>query len=144
MDKRITDFIESQKNLTVCTATDNQPYCASCFYAFNPLANTIIFKSGKETKHIVNALQNNQVAGTIVPDISKTGSIRGIQFTGRFAQPGIRELEKARSTYYKKHPLALASPGELWIIELTSIKMIDTTLGIGKKLSWEKETLAKI
>jgi uncharacterized protein len=138
MDIKIKTFIREQKNLTLCTSVNDSPYCASCFYAYNESDNTLIFKSGKETKHIVNALVNDKVAGTIVPDISKLGIIKGIQFTGKFFVLKADKLDQAKSVYYKRNPLALASPGELWAVELTSVKMIDSTLGFGKKLVWEK------
>jgi uncharacterized protein len=141
MDKKIQLFLQEQKNLTICTSVDDNPYCASCFYAYCPEDDLLIFKSGRETKHILNALINNKVAGTVIPDIHKIATIRGIQFTGRFYAPKGELLERVKSIYYKRHPLALATPGELWVTELVSLKMIDNTLGFGKKLVWEKTIL---
>ncbi len=138
MDKKIQSFMESQKNLTFCTVSDNVPYCASCFYAYMSENNFIVFKSDKKTKHIVNALVNDNVAGTITPDIDKTGTIKGIQFTGKFNSPEGDFLEQAKKIYYGKFPFGRVVPGDLWIIELLSIKMTDNTLGFGKKLAWEK------
>ena len=138
MEKIIESFLEKQKNLTFCTAKDNAPYCANCFYAFENENNLLVFKSDSNTQHIINALSNEKVAGTILPDIGKTGTIKGIQFTGNFIIPENDLKEKAKKKYYKKFPFASVVPGELWVIELTSIKMTDNTLGFGKKLHWEK------
>ncbi len=138
MDIRIETFIEKQKNLTFCTCEDNIPYCANCFYAFMNDEKMLIFKSDKNTKHISQAIKNNAIAGTILPDLDKIGTIKGIQFTGNFVAPADNLLDKARKIYYKKFPFALAITGKMWGVELATIKMTDNTLGIGKKLTWER------
>ncbi len=138
MDKKIQSFIESEKNLTFCTAVDNTPQCASCFYAYITEGDFIVFKSDPKTKHISNALINEKVAGTIIPDLDKTGTIKGIQFVGKFIAPQGDLLEEAKKKYYLKFPFSLVMPGDLWVIELISIKMTDNTLGFGKKLDWAK------
>lgn len=143
MDKKIISFIESQKNMTLCTAVNDSPYCANCFYAFGQSDNILIFKSDKETQHICNALLNNKVAGTILPDISKIGTIKGIQFTGEFIVSEGNLSDKARKLYYKVFPFALPMKGELWGIKLLTIKMTDNTLGIGKKIIWEAPVSVK-
>lgn len=137
MDSLIENFIVSQKNMTLCTSVNNIPECASCFYTFMPEGAYLIFKSKNTTGHVCRALANNKVAGTILPDISKIGNIRGIQFSGIFLEPQEDLLEKAKKIYYSKFPLALGISGELWLIKLTYIKMTDNTLGFGKKLIWE-------
>ena len=35
--------------------------------------------------------------------------------------------------------MALAVAGEIWTIKMDSIKMTDSTLGFGKKITWERE-----
>lgn len=143
MDERIKNFILGQKNLTLCTSENNQPYCASCFYAFIREENILVFKSAKTTKHISQALVNNKVAGTILPDLDDPGTIKGIQFTGIFIPPIDNHLEKLRKVYYKKFPFARAVAGDLWVIELISIKMTENTLGFGKKIIWEKYSVIR-
>ncbi len=139
MDAQIENFIGSQKNMTLCTSINNTPECANCFYTFMPDGDYLIFKSKKTTGHVSHALVNNKVAGTILPDISKIGSIKGIQFSGVFLEPQEDLLEKAKKIYYSKFPLALGISGELWLIKLTYTKMTDNTLGFGKKLLWENK-----
>ncbi|HMU77077.1 MAG TPA: hypothetical protein PKA86_04575 [Bacteroidia bacterium] len=139
MDAQIENFIGSQKNMTLCTSINNTPECANCFYTFMPDGDYLIFKSKKTTGHVSHALVNNKVAGTILPDISKIGSIKGIQFSGVFLEPQEDLLEKAKKIYYSKFPLALGISGELWLIKLTYTKMTDNTLGFGKKLIWENK-----
>ena len=138
-DKRIIEFIDSQKNLSIGTSVNNIPHCASCFYAYNEEGNYVIFKSDKKTTHISNALSNPMVAGSVLPNIEKVGTIKGIQFTGIFKQPEGNLLQEAKNIYYSKYPFARAIGGDIWIVEFLSIKMTDNTLGFGKKLIWEKK-----
>ncbi|MES2285634.1 MAG: pyridoxamine 5'-phosphate oxidase family protein [Bacteroidota bacterium] len=137
MDEKIQSFMDNQKNLTFCTAADNTPHCASCFYSYISEGDLIVFKSDKNTKHIINALSNDKVAGTIMPDVGKVGTIRGIQFSGKFKIPKDDLLVQAKKKYYGKYPFALAMAGDLWVIELQFVKMTDNTLGFGKKIIWE-------
>jgi hypothetical protein len=44
----------------------------------------------------------------------------------------------AAAQYYKKNPLALAMPGEIWTIRINHIKMTDSTKGFGKKIGWSR------
>lgn len=143
MDKKIVSFIEGQKNLTLCTSVNNTPHCASCFYAYVSEDNCIVFKSHKNTTHIVNALINDKVAGTIIPDIDKIGTVKGIQFVGKFNVPSGDFAEQVKKKYYGKYPFALAMAGDIWAIELLSVKMTDNTLGFGKKLCWDKTGIKK-
>jgi uncharacterized protein len=143
MDKKILTFLKEQKNLTFCTSLNNVPHCVNCFYSFIEEFDSLVFKSDPTTQHIINALLNNKIAGTIVPDIHQTGTIKGIQFTGNFLIPANEILEIAKIKYYKKFPFALVMPGELWSIELTTIKMTDNTFGFGKKLVWVKRAIEK-
>ena len=143
MDKKIESFIKEQKNLTLCTSVNNLPSCANCFYAYMSDGNFFVFKWNRTTKHIANSLINYNIAGTVIPDISKIGTIKGIQFTGKFTVPIGDVLDKAKKIYYARHPFALPMPGELWMIELISVKMTDNTLGFGGKLMWEKSSVMK-
>ncbi|MHB8259963.1 MAG: pyridoxamine 5'-phosphate oxidase family protein [Bacteroidia bacterium] len=138
LDKPISLFIQSQTALTIATCFQDMPYCASCYYAFLEKQNAIVFKSSRDTQHIIYALQNKQVAGTITPDKSEVGKIKGIQFSGEFIEPKDDLLKEAKSAYIKKYPFSVAFKGDFWLIELTSIKYTDNTLGFGKKLKWEK------
>lgn len=141
MDERIVKFISSQKCITICTAENNKPYCANCFYAFIPEENILVFKSDRNTKHISQALANNYVAGTILADVETTGTLRGIQFTAAFNIPSDNLVEKSKKAYYNRFPFALAVPGDLWTVELVTVKLTDNILGFGKKLNWQKRNL---
>jgi uncharacterized protein YhbP (UPF0306 family) len=138
MDKKISAFIKAQTALTLATSVDAIPYCATCFYAYIEEENVLVFKSDTETKHIADALINNQVAGSILVDKTEVGKIKGIQFNGTFFAAKDDHLKDAQKAYYFKYPYAAAMKGDLWVIELTSVKFTDNTLGFGKKLIWQK------
>lgn len=139
MDERILSFIKAQTTLTFATVKDDIPYCASCYYAFITERNCLLIKSDSKTQHIQQALLNNNIAGTIVPDKLLKTKVQGVQFQGKFMVAEKELLTEAKSVYYKKYPFALAIPGDLWLLELTSLKFTDNTLGFGKKLKWNKQ-----
>ncbi|MCX6311197.1 MAG: hypothetical protein NT084_06110 [Bacteroidetes bacterium] len=139
MESAISSFINSQTNLTYCTCIGDVPHCANCFFAWNEELNALIFKSDNTTRHIQEALKNNHVAGTILPDKLEKGKIKGIQFSGTFLIPTAENLNIAKESYYNKYPFARVIPGEIWAILLEEIKMTDNTLGFGKKLLWERK-----
>lgn len=136
MEKKIVEYITSNKVFTVATSVDDKPYCAICFYVFDKEHNTLIFLSDDTTKHIGDALKNDFVAGTITTEVTSVAKIQGIQFEGVFVNPDKKQAEVFYKIYYEKFPFARAKPSPIWGIELTSIKMTDNTLGFGKKLLW--------
>lgn len=137
-DKLIVEFLQAQTVLTYATSIENEPYCATCFYAYDEEHGMLIFKSSEETLHVQQGLLNHRVAGSVLPDKLQTGKVKGIQFKGQFGVPPEDKLSDLKKTYYKKYPFALAMSGALWIIELNLIKFTDNTLGFGKKIYWEK------
>lgn len=138
MEERINKFINGQKVLTMCTAIENQPYCATCFYAFDEENKVLIFASDDHTNHIQQALANPKVSGTINKETTTVAKIQGIQFTGDFIAPDDELAQSFYKIYYKRFPFANAKPSPIWGIQLDWIKMTDNTLGFGKKLVWER------
>jgi uncharacterized protein YhbP (UPF0306 family) len=138
MDQHITDFMTQQTVMTIATSNEGVPHCAMCFYVLVADLNMIVFKSKPTTNHVVQAQQNNIVAGSILPDKLNPGKTSGIQFNGIF-RPAEGEMHStAAKYYYKKYPFAAVVTGELWTIELTRVVFTDATLGMGKKRSWAK------
>jgi uncharacterized protein YhbP (UPF0306 family) len=138
MDKKILNYINSNKVFTMATAMNNQPYCANCFYVFDENNYTLIFLSDDTTRHISEALSNELVAGTITTEVTSVAKIQGIQFEGVFVNPSIEQADDFYKIYHEKFPFARAKPSPIWGIEITSIKMTDNTLGFGKKTIWSK------
>ncbi|PRY53980.1 hypothetical protein B0I27_103453 [Arcticibacter pallidicorallinus] len=137
-DQLIASFFKAQTVFTLATSAHDQPYCSTCFYAYSEEYNMLVFKSSEHTDHIQQALLNNLVGGSVLPDKLQVGKIKGIQFKGKLVEPESQCLSDLKKTYYAKYPFALAMGGEIWIIELSWIKFTDNTLGFGKKIKWER------
>lgn len=139
VDNRIVDFIREHHVLTLATSKNNIPYCANCFYTYLEQENMLVFTSDAETRHAKEAIEQNQVAGSIVLETKTIGKIQGIQFNGIMTMPEGSLLEKAKKMYLKAFPVARLMETNIWVLELTYIKMTHNVLGFGKKLIWEKD-----
>jgi uncharacterized protein YhbP (UPF0306 family) len=140
MEKRMIDFMQGQRVATICCVDEqNNPYCFSCFYAFDAKDQLFYFKSSPATHHAILLHQKPLVAGTIQPDRLNPLAIKGVQFNGEVLGGNKALSEKALAFYHKKYPFALAVPGEMWIILADMIKMTDNTLSFGKKLVWQRK-----
>lgn len=136
----ITHFIKEQKVATVCCLDENNtPYCFSCFFSFDKNRAIIYFKSSFSSRHATLLQRNDKIAGTILPDKLNVLAIQGIQFTGKVLPFADALSANASAHYHKKYPFALAMSGDVWTIQLESIKMTDNTKGFGKKLEWNLE-----
>ena len=138
MPEEIAAFLHDASVVTLATAIDNQPYCAACYFAYVPEEEMLAFKSDSDTKHIEDALHNNMVAGSILPDKIVKTKPKGIQFTGEFFKAEDEIGEKAKWAYLKKYPVAAIFRGDIWVIALSKVKFTDSTLVFGKKLIWER------
>jgi uncharacterized protein YhbP (UPF0306 family) len=136
-EKRIVDFISQHHVLTLATCVENNPWCANCFYVWLEDENCFVFTTDNTTKHAQDAIQNQNVAGSVVLETSVVGKIRGIQFRGTMQIPENELASKARFAYLKKFPFAVLMDTKLWIVKVNYIKMTDNRLGFGKKLIWE-------
>lgn len=138
IDARIVSFLKQNTVLTLAVSKNNIPYCANCFYAYDEEKNTLVFKSKRETEHIRQALGNENVSGTILPNKLDLAKIQGVQFNGIFLKPRKELIKSLKKIYYAKYPFALTFIGEVWAVELTNVKFTDNTLGFGKKSEWIK------
>jgi len=138
MNESIAAFLQEQSVVSIATTVNDEPYCASCYYAFEPTENLLVFKSDSDTKHIEDALRNNHVAGTVLPDKITKAKVKGVQFNGLFMKAEGLVGKKAKETYLRKFPVASIFRGDIWVIELSRVKFTDNTLVFGKKLLWER------
>ncbi|MBK9660430.1 MAG: pyridoxamine 5'-phosphate oxidase family protein [Chitinophagaceae bacterium] len=142
MKDSIKQFINKQTCVTVCCADEQgNPYCFSCFYAFDEKAGFLFYKSSMATRHSTILLNNSVIAGTILPDKLNFMQIKGIQLEGIVLSLDDPQANHASSHYYKKHPMALAIPGEIWTIQINTIKFTDNSFGLVKKISWNRNEL---
>jgi uncharacterized protein len=138
-EKRIVKFINKHHVLTLATCKDNNPWCASCFYAYEKDENCFIFTSDNDTKHVNYALINHFVAGSIVLETNIIGKIQGIQFQGIMSLPPEEIKSKIKRAYHKRFPYTALIKTKLWIVKVSYIKMTDNRLGFGKKLIWKSD-----
>ena len=143
MNENITRFLQQQTCATICcTHEDNKPYCFSCFYAFNYKDGLLYFKSSASSYHATQMKKNPFVAGSILPDKLSKLVVKGIQFEGIVLNEDDPLAKQASSIYLKQHPIAMAIQGEIWTIQINHIKMTDSKLGFGKKITWFKDAIS--
>ena len=135
----ILEFINEHHILTLATSLENQPYCATCFYAYDKRLNRFIITSELETKHAKDCLDNPIIAGTIALETKMVGKIRGLQFTGRIQILENEEFRAAKRLYLRQFPVAALASLTLWQVVPYFFKYTDNRLGFGKKIIWEKE-----
>ena len=144
MKDRIDKFIKKQTCASVCCVDEqHKPYCFSCFYSYDGNESLLYYKSSADTSHSAILVKNPVVAGTIMPDKLSLLQIKGIQFEG-IVLPRDHPLTKNASSYYhRKHPVALTMAGEIWTIQLNTIKFTDNTAGFGTKLCWSRSEMSQ-
>ncbi len=138
LDPRVIDFIKEHFVLTLATSFEEEPYCASCYYTFLPEENSFIFASDKETRHIRDASHNIFVAGTVHLETMNHGNMEGIQFQGILIEPTGDLYQRARKAYVERFPNFVIMNTTLWVVDLTFLKMTNSTLGVGNKIIWKK------
>lgn len=138
-DKKFIDLIKKHHVLTLATAINNVPYCASCFYAYDEENNSFIFTSDHKTRHAQEMLANSNVAAAIALETTMIGKIRGIQICGSVSELKEKEFKLAKKTYLHKFPIAALSDLVLWKLIPETMKLTDNRLGFGKKIFWERE-----
>ncbi|MBK8610718.1 MAG: pyridoxamine 5'-phosphate oxidase family protein [Chitinophagaceae bacterium] len=139
MDEIIKQFIGEQNCASICCVDESrQPYCFSCFYAFNAEVGLLYFKSSSNSRHAALMKINPFVAGTILPDKLNKMSIKGVQLKAIVLDSKQQPVIRTLGIYLKKYPMALAMPGEIWVLQINHIKMTDNTLGFGKKIVWDR------
>ena len=138
VDPHIVKFIRKHHILTLANSMDKMPYCATCFYAYNPTENLFIITSDKETRHGKEAMQQTAVAGAIALETRIIGKIQGIQLTGELEELSGESLKTYRKEYLKRFPYAapFLKDTPFWIIRPNFLKLTDNNLGFGKKLIW--------
>lgn len=145
MNENIIQFLKEQTCSTICCLDEQQqPWCFSCFYAFNAEEGLLYYKSAADSHHSVFLINNPIIAGTILPDKLNKLVVKGIQFQGVLLDFLHPKAAKASFFYHKKHPLALAVPGDMWTVKMEHIKMTDSTLGFGKKILWNRKTFENL
>lgn len=141
----IIAFLEKQTCASVCCVDEQgNPYSFSCFYAFNGTEGLLYYKSSATTRHSLLLQQNAKVSGTILPDKLKKMLVQGVQFTGRLITSAAPLTKNAATKYHLRFPFALAMQGEVWAIQLETIKMTDSGKAFGKKTTWQRTAAVEV
>jgi len=131
MNNKLEKFLEQQHIMTICTSSNNIPYCATCFYAYDKKRGIFIFASNEETLHMKLLKKNNFVSGTIHLDTKNVSKIEGVQFQGSF----LKEIDKeSKNIYFEKFLFAKAINPKLWGIKIEFLKYTNNRMGFGKKI----------
>ena len=140
LHKRIRSLFRRHHLLSIATVSEQGPWCASCFYAWDEENNTLIITTDTDTRHGAEFRANPNVAGTIALETKRIGRIRGAQFTGTVSEPTGDDLRRAKTVYLKRFPYAALADLHLWTIRLNHIKLTDNRLGFGKKIIWDPQS----
>lgn len=157
VDGRILRFIGRHRVMTLacCSAGEQglsdggELWCCNLFYAYMPTfghnenggsdGGAFVFTSPEQTRHAAIFGHNPQVAGSIVLESRVVARLQGLQFQGvvhRADESNPELLGVAKKAYLKRFPFAVAMLSDLWVMEITSMKYTDNTLGFGTKLHW--------
>lgn len=140
MTDLIDNYISQQTAASICCMNEKgMPYCFSCFYAYDGKEHLLYYKSSVDTRHSIYLRSNPHIAGTILPDKLKKLLVKGVQFEGELLPEDHTLSKNAATQYYLQNPMAVAVPGIVWTIRIDHIKMTHSSLGFGKKISWQRE-----
>jgi uncharacterized protein len=138
-DDRMISFITTHHVMTLATVSSGgEPWCCSCFYAYDPVRNLFIFTSDETTRHGAEMTLSPRVAAAIALETRVTGRIRGIQITGTAKRVIETDHSWASGLYLTQFPIASLIKTMLWVLDPEHIKMTDNRLGFGKKLVWNR------
>lgn len=138
INEDIALFISAQTCANICCIDENgHPYCFTCFYVYDKARQCIYFKSSSNTHHISLLSVNGICAGTILEDKLDKILVKGIQFEGKAHKNTLFDLAPAMQ-YHATYPIAVAVPGDMWTVELDTIKFTDNSKGFGSKFHWER------
>ncbi|HHW8959359.1 YhbP family protein [Morganella morganii] len=134
----ILSYLKKNHVVTLCATAGDDLWCASCFYVADTGAMMLYFLTEPHTRHGTLMQQNPLVAGTISAQTVTVAKIRGIQFRGEITTLSAEEEKQARAVYCRRFPVAIAAKTPLRGLRLDEIKMVNNTLGFGKKLHWSR------
>jgi uncharacterized protein YhbP (UPF0306 family) len=130
MDSKIVEFVSLHHLLSLATCSNNKPWIANCFYAFDKNNFRFIIASDKKTLHMQNLLKNPNFSATIALETKEVGKIQGLQLRGIVKKASSRE----KTLYFKTYPYAIALKPTLWSLHVEYLKFTDNRLGFGHKL----------
>lgn len=135
---QISDYLQSQHVLTLCTNSAKDLWCASCFYLFDRQSMIFLLLSDRQTQHAVLMAANPVVCGTITAQIAEVSQLQGVQFKGRIMLLDGEGATSAIQAYCRRFPIAKTHSAPIWRLEIDLLKMVNNKLGFGHKLVWQR------
>lgn len=135
----ISEFLFDHHVVSLAAFSQDEVWCASCFYAFDPVEVRLIVLSSKTSHHGELMLRNPMIAGTIAGQPENVREICGIQFSASAECLVDKNRHKdALSLYTDIHPLAKMFVSDVWSIQLNSVKYTSNKFFFGQKTRWER------
>jgi len=99
----IRGLLDAHSTLTLATCGPDGPWAAAVFFASDDAFN-LYFVSDTRTRHGRDLAANGRAAGTVHPDCSDWGEVRGVQMEGAVSILDGSERQAALECYLAKFP----------------------------------------
>ena len=129
----IEEILSNVKQMVICTSSNNKPWSATVFFAFDKDLNLYFF-STENRRHSKEIISNPHVAGAIARE-HKEGleePSRGVQFEGECKLVELSVVKEAYELYKKRFPEITEfhdledAPKELYKIKIKKFVLFDT------------------
>lgn len=136
--KKLFDFIKAHHVMGLATAKQDIPHVSPLFYALDEELSRLVFISDPNSRHMKEIETNSKVSAGIYLETETIGKIQGAQIWG-IAK--ISKEKKLADVYTKRFPhsrifIAAHPSHRFCYLQMESARLIDNTLGFGKKLSF--------
>lgn len=139
----IGQWLAKQHVVSWCVAKEDELWCATAFYLYDPQRVAFYLLSEEHTRHAKMSGTCARIAGTVNGQPKTVALIRGVQFKGEIRRLEEEESAEQRARYNRRFPVARALSAPMWEIRLSEIKFTDNTLGFGKKFHWIRDSDAQ-
>ncbi len=103
--QRALNFLRNNSLATLATTEKNKPWLANVFYVVDSTDN-IYFVSKVDTRHVLEMVQNPNVAFGVYSPESKLGKIKGLQAEGKVSIMKKNEIKAVFDLYDVQFPEA--------------------------------------
>ncbi len=136
----IVDLLASHHVVSLAVADESGPWAASCFYAFDAGAMTLIVLTSTKTRHGRAMQAAARVSGSIAGQPKAIADICGVQFEATAERLAGGHRAAALYRFARRHPQAAIVPTDIWALRLDSVKYTDNRIVFARKLHWARAT----
>jgi len=97
----VREYVAAHSTLTLATVADKRPWATSLFYASDSELR-LYFISDANTRHVMQAMKNPEVAVTISEHDQQWQSIQGLQIEGKLAIVEDADRQRIETLYSRK------------------------------------------